>query len=97
MPDVLIDFLPGPHYPKDMEARIAVLEHIAKITAASLERLEQRQEQMLERMDRRFDAMDRRWVMLSQHHRQDFQWLIAIQVVTVGGLLTALVRGFHWL
>ncbi len=52
---------------------------------------------MLERLDRRFDAMDQHWGMLSQHHRQDFQWLIAIQVATVGCLLTALARGFHWL
>jgi hypothetical protein len=40
-----------------MEARIAVLEHIAKTTAATLERLEHRQDQMLARMDRRFDGM----------------------------------------
>jgi hypothetical protein len=44
-------------------------------------------------MDRRFDAMDQRRVMLSQHHRQDFQWLIAIQVATAGGLMTALGSG----
>ncbi|HBK05618.1 MAG TPA: hypothetical protein DDZ81_07105 [Acetobacteraceae bacterium] len=115
-----------------MEARIAVLEHIAKTTAASLERVEQRQEQMLDRMDRRFDSidhkfelidrkfelvdrkfelidrrfeavdrrfdsMDQRWVTLNLHHRQDFLWLIAVQVATVGGLLTAMARGFHWL
>ena len=105
-----------------MEARIAVLEHIAKTTAATLERLEHRQDQMLDRMDRRFDAMeakfdtvdrrfeamdrkfeakfdtmDQRWVTLNAHHRQDFLWLITIQVATVGSLLTAMARGFHWL
>jgi hypothetical protein len=115
-----------------MEARVAVLEHIAKTTIAALERLEQRQDHMLDRMDRRFDAMeakfdaidrkfeavdrkfdavdrkfdavdrkfevmDRSWVTLNNHHRQDFLWLIAIQVATVGGLLTAMARGFHWL
>jgi hypothetical protein len=115
MPDMPVDFLPKPPYPKDMEARIAVLEHIAKTTSATLERLEQRQDQLLDRMDRRFDAVDRkfetmerkfdakfeamdqRWVMLNTHHRQDFLWLIAIQVATIGGLLTAMARGFHWL
>jgi hypothetical protein len=104
MPDMLVDFMPTPPYPQGMEARIAVLEHIAKTTAATLERLEQRQDQWLDRMDRRFDAMDRkfevmdqRWVMLNNHHRQDFLWLIAIQVATIGGLLTAMARGFHWL
>jgi hypothetical protein len=140
MPDMPVDFFPNPSYPKHMESRVAVLEHIAKTTAATLERLEQRQDQMLDRMDRRFDAMeakfdavdrrfeamdrkfearfdamdrkfeakfdvmdrrfetmDQRWVMLNTHHRQDFLWLITIQVATVGGLLTAMARGFHWL
>jgi hypothetical protein len=111
MPDIPVDFMPTPPYPRDMEARIAVLEHIAMTTAATLERLEQRlerleqrQDQWLDRMDRRFDAMDRkfevmdqRWVMLNNHHRQDFLWLIAIQVATIGGLLTAMACGFHWL
>ena len=111
MPDMPVDFLPKPPYHNDMEARIAVLEHIAKTTSATLERLEQRQDQLLDRMDRRFDAVDRkfeamerrfetmdqRWVTLNTHHRQDFLWLIAIQVATIGGLLTAMARGFHWL
>jgi hypothetical protein len=115
VPDMPVDFFPGAPYNRGMEARIAVLEHIAKTTAATLERLEQRQDQLLDRMDRRFDAMDRRfeamdhkfeakfetmdqrWVMLNTHHRSDFLWLIAIQVATVGGLMTAMARGFHWL
>jgi hypothetical protein len=104
MPDMPIDFLPEPHYPKAMEARVAVLEHIAKTTAASLERLEKRQDDLLDRMDRRFDAVDRRfeimdqrWVTLNLHHRQDFLWLIAIQIASITGLLTAMARGFHWL
>ncbi|MDR3529594.1 MAG: hypothetical protein P4L90_03405 [Rhodopila sp.] len=132
MPDMPVDFLPQPPYSRDMEARIAVLEHIAKTTAATLERLEQRQDQMLAQMDRRFDvmegkfdaidrkfeavdrkfeavdrrfeamdrkfeAMDHRWVTLNTHHRQDFLWLIAIQVAAIGSLLTAMARGFHWL
>jgi hypothetical protein len=66
---------------------------------------------MLDRMDRRFDAIDRkfesidrkfesidrRYDLLTVHHRQDFLWLIALQVATIGGLLTAMARGFHWL
>ena len=104
MPDMPVDFFPTPPYPRDMEARIAVLEHIAKTTAATLERLELRQDQLLDRMDRRFDAIDRkfeaidrRYDTLATHHRQDFLWLIAVQVATIGGLLTAMARGFHWL
>lgn len=111
MPDMPVDFSSGPGYSAAMEARIAVLEHIAKTTAATLERLEQRQDQLLDRLDRRFDAIDRkfeamdrkfdamdhRWMTLNTHHRQDFLWLITVQVATIGGLLTAMARGFHWL
>lgn len=122
MPDIPLDFSPTPRYAESMDARIAVLEHIAKTTASALDRLEQRQDQLLDRMDRRFDAMDRRfetmdkkfdakfdaidrrfeimdqrWMTLNTHHRSDFLWMIAIQVATIGGLLTAMARGFHWL
>jgi hypothetical protein len=40
--------------------------------------------------------MDQRWVTLNLHHRQDFLWLIAIQIATIGSLLTAIAGGFHW-
>ena len=104
MSDLSVDFRPKAPHGVAMEARIAVLEHIAKTTAAALERLEQRQDQMLDRFDRRFDAIDRRFGeadrridTLNAHHRADFIWLIAIQIATAGGLLTAMARGFHWL
>jgi predicted transcriptional regulator len=105
-----------------MEARVAVLEHIAKTNAAAFDRLDQRMErleqrldqrmdQLLDRMDRRFDlverrfeavdrrfeASDRRYDTLNAHHRADFLWLIAIQIATIGSLLTAMARGFHWI
>lgn len=93
MPDMPIEFLPPASYHPTMEARIAVLEHIAKTTASALERLEQRQDQLIDRMDRRFEATDRRIEVLNQH----FFWLVALQVATAGGLLMAMARGFHWL
>jgi hypothetical protein len=96
MPDMPVDFLPPPSYPDDMEARTAVLEHIAKTTAATLERLEQRQDQMIDRMDRRFEAVDRRFETLNNQHRADFLWLIALQIATAGGILLAMARGFKW-
>ena len=49
------------------------------------------------KFEAKFDTMDQRWVTLNAHHRQDFLWLITIQVATIGSLLTAMARGFHWL
>jgi hypothetical protein len=122
MPDMPVEFAREPHYPDGMEARIAVLEHIAKTTAATLERLEQRQEILidridqrqeafLDRMDRRFDAVERRFEAVDRrfeasdrrfdtvvaHQRSDFLWLVAMNVATIGSLLAAMARGFHWL
>jgi hypothetical protein len=50
-----------------------------------------------ELMDRKFEAMDQRWVPLNNHLQQDFLWSIAIQAATIGGLMTTMARGFHWL
>lgn len=53
-------------------------------------------------MDRRFDAIDRwfealdgRYDSLVAHQRSDFLWLLAMNVATIGSLLTAMARGFH--
>ncbi|WP_428485388.1 hypothetical protein [Rhodopila sp.] len=122
MPDMSVDFLPPSPYPVDMEARLAVLEHIAKTTVAALERLEQRQDQLLDRMDRRFDALDHKFQAvdrkfeavdrkfeamdrkleakfdtLASRHHADFLWLLAMNIATIGSLLAAMARGFHWL
>ena len=67
MPDMPVDFLPDRPCPNHMEARIAVLEHTAKTNAATLERLQHRQDRMLDRgrrfdaMEAKFDAVDRRF------------------------------------
>jgi hypothetical protein len=76
-----------------MESRVAVLEHIARPTNASLERIE-----------RRFDAIDRRFDALSAEHRSDFRWLLGVMMggfgATLGGfgaILGVMAHGFHWL
>jgi hypothetical protein len=56
MPDTL-EPAGGGRYPADMESRVTALEHIARTTAATLERLERR----FETIDRRFDVFDRRF------------------------------------
>ena len=69
-----------------MESRVAVLEHIARPTNASLERIE-----------RRFDAIDRRFDALSAEHRSDFRWLLGVMMGGFGAILGVMAHGFHWL
>jgi hypothetical protein len=42
VPDIPVEPTGGSRYPSGMEARVAVLEQIARMTAASLERIERR-------------------------------------------------------
>jgi hypothetical protein len=77
-------------YPSDMEGRVAVLEKIAAVTTASLERTERRLDAMDDRARRRFD-------LLSAEHRADFRWPLGIMLGGFGALLGATARGFHWL
>jgi hypothetical protein len=83
-----------------MDARVAVLEQIARTTAATLERLERR----FEAIDRRFEAIDRRIDALTAEHRADFRWLLGVMLggfaTMLGGfgaMLGAMAHGFHWL
>jgi hypothetical protein len=76
-----------------MEARVAVLEQIARTTAESLERIE-----------RRLDGFDRRFDTLGATQRSDFRWLLGTMLSTAGmilaaftGLLGVMAHGFHWL
>jgi len=76
-----------------MEARIAVLEQIARTTATALER-----------MDGRMDRIDQRLDMLWGAQRGDFKWLLGMMVAGTGtilasilGLLGVMAHGFHWL
>ena len=56
MPDTPVEPPAGGRYPADMESRVAVLEQIARTTAASLERIERR----LDAMEGRFTGIDHR-------------------------------------
>ena len=82
----------GP-YPADMESRVAVLEQIARTSAASSERIERR----FDATERRFDAMERRFDALAAEHRADFRWLLALILAQTGALLGVMAHGFHWL
>jgi hypothetical protein len=83
-----------------MESWVTALEHIARTTAATLERLERR----FEAIDRRFEAIDRRIDTLTSEHRADFRWLLGIMLggftAMIGGfgaMLGVMAHGFHWL
>ncbi len=76
-----------------MESRVAVLEQIARNTAATLERIE-----------RRFDMLDRRIDMLTARQQADFRWLLGVRFggfsATIAGFAATLgemAHGFHWL
>jgi hypothetical protein len=45
-------------YPSDMEARVAVLEQIARTTAAALDRIERRLDTSVERIEQRLDRAE---------------------------------------
>jgi hypothetical protein len=106
MPDT-VEPAGGGRYPADMESRVQALEHIARTTAATLERLERRFDafdRRFETVDRRFEAIDRRIDALAAEHRHDFRWLLGIMLggftAMLGGfsaMLGVMAHGFHWL
>jgi hypothetical protein len=66
MPDTL-EPAGGGRYPGDMESRVAALEQVARTTAGTLARLEQRFDNVdhrFEAVDRHFEAVDRQFVAL---------------------------------
>ena len=100
MPDIPVEPVGGGRYPADMEARVAVLEQIARTTAAALERMDGR----MDRIDSRMDRIDQRLDMLWGAQRSDFRWLLGMMVAGTGtilasllGLLGVMAHGFHWL
>lgn len=80
----------GPPHDSDMEARVAVLEQIAKETKEAIAGL---------RTDLRADMADLRSEVrnLRSEQRTDYRWLLGIMLGMGGGLLAAMAKGFHWL
>jgi len=60
MPDIPIEPASGGRYPAGMETRVAILEQLARVTAASLERIERRFDTGLTHADDRMDRLERR-------------------------------------
>jgi hypothetical protein len=107
MPDTPVEPPAGGRYPADMESRVAVLEQIARTTAASLERIERRLDAMDGRftglegrfagLEGRFAGIDRRFEALTSEHRADFRWQLGVMLGGFGALLGVMAYGFQWL
>jgi hypothetical protein len=68
-----------------MEARVAVLEEIARNTAKVLDRLEATMARMDDRMTR-----------LEDRQSADFKWLLGTQLGIATFIFATLAHGFHW-
>ena len=89
-----------------METRVAILEHMAQATLATLERIERKFETIdrrFEMVDRRFEAVERRIDAMSLQHRADFRWLLGVTLAgwgsvlgALGGIFGVMAHGFHW-
>ncbi len=75
-----------PPYKSTMEARLAVLEQIAKDMR-----------DMLGRSDARMDRMDDRLARLEDRQSSDFKWLLGFGIGSTGFLFATMAHGFHWL
>jgi uncharacterized protein YhaN len=88
--------LPSPaerQYDVPMEARVAVLEQIAKNTEKVLERLDAR----MDRLDARMDRLESRMERVEDRQSSDFKWLLAFGMGSTGFLFATMAHGFHWL
>jgi 4-aminobutyrate aminotransferase-like enzyme len=72
-------------YDASMEARVAVLEEIARNT-----------EKLLERMDARMERMEDRMTKMSEQHSTDIRWLLALGMAATGLICAVMGHGFHW-
>ncbi len=75
-----------PPYNDGMEARVAVLEQIARNT-----------ETTLARMDARMMRIEDRMMRVEDIQRTDFRLLFGSIIATALGLAGVMAKGFHWL
>lgn len=92
-----LDFDGGGGESGGMEARVAVLEQIAKTTSEALTGIRsdmrgQRDEQRADQKGLRDDISD-----LRKTQDRDFRLTVGITITTAIGLATLLAKGFHWL
>jgi hypothetical protein len=86
VPDIPVEPYSGARYPSDMEARVAVLEQIARATSASLDRIERRLDVVA--TDQRSDF---RWLLGMM------VGATGTVLAAMAGLAGVMAHGFHWL
>lgn len=89
-----------------MEARVAILEHIARTTVETLARIERRFDTVDGRfaaVDGRFEAVERRLDAMATEHQASFRGLLGVMLAGWGSVLGVLgamfglmAHGFHW-
>jgi len=95
-------------YPSDMEARVAVLEQIARTTVTVLDRIERRLETSVDRIEQRLDRaeasgradfqrIETRLGAIEANARADYRWVLGIMLGGFASLLGVMAHGFHWL
>jgi biopolymer transport protein ExbB/TolQ len=106
MPAMPLEPACGAGHSPGVEGWVAVLEQIAKSTAASLERIERRIEALAQQIDTRITTesarLDRRMDALETNQRADPRWLVGVMIgmfgtmiAGFGGLLAVMAHGFH--
>ncbi len=84
-------------YPSDMEARVAVLEQIAKSTQATLDRIERRMDALETGLRAEIREIRAEMREIRAELQSDFRWLLGIMLGGMAGLLGGMAHGFHWL
>ncbi len=88
-----------PPYHPGMEARVAVLEQIARETKDVLLRMDKRMDSFEGRMDRfesRLDRLGDRLDRLGERQASDFKWLLLLGLGGISFLFGTMGHGFHW-
>jgi uncharacterized membrane protein YjjP (DUF1212 family) len=79
-----------------MEARVAVLERIAKETRDPLVRLDRRFDDVDRRFEKRFDDVDSRLDRLQERPSSDFRWVVLFALGALSFMFATMAHGFHW-
>jgi hypothetical protein len=79
-------------YDASMEARVAVLEEIARNTEKMLERMDERMGRIEDRMTRIEDRM----TQMVDRQTADVRWLLVLGIGATGFICALLGHGFHW-
>lgn len=92
LPNLVLPTRTQSQYDSAMEARVAVLEQIAKNTEKVLDRMDMR----LDRMDSRMERMEDRMERIEDRQRADFKWLLGMGMGGTGFLVAVMAHGFNW-